>query len=218
MGGDADPDSFAGESEVMNFFALLCSSYLLGAFPTGILMGRLVKGVDVRQHGSGNVGATNVYRVVGKLPGGLVLMIDAAKGWFPVAVMAGWAASDAGGIPLETIRISFGAAAVAGHIWNPFLQFQGGKGVATALGVLLGLDPRVALATTAVWLLVALTTRYVSVASIAAGVAAPFVMAFLGLPLFWVFGGIAVSLSIIARHRPNILRLLHGEEHRFGKK
>lgn len=191
----------------MNPIALLCGAYLLGAFPTGVLMGRLVKGVDVRRHGSGNVGATNVYRVVGKIPGLLVLLMDAAKGWFPVAVMAP-----------EGLKILFGAAAVAGHIWNPFLQFQGGKGVATALGVLLGLDARVALATTAVWLLVALTSRYVSVASIAAALAAPFVMAFLGLPLGWIFGSIAVSLSIIARHRPNILRLLHGEEPRFGKK
>jgi len=217
VGGNADPNPLADEFQ-MNFVALLCGAYLLGAFPTGILMGRLVKGVDVRHHGSGNVGATNVYRVVGKLPGLLVLVIDTAKGWFPAAVMASWVGADGFGLPMETIRISFGVAAVAGHIWNPFLQFKGGKGVATALGVLLGLDARVALATTAVWLLVALTTRYVSAASIAAALAAPFAMAFLGLPLFWIFGGIAVSLSIIARHRPNILRLLHGEEHRFGKK
>ena len=217
MGGNTDPNPLADEFQV-NFLALLCGAYLLGAFPTGILMGRLVKGVDVRQHGSGNVGATNVYRVVGKFPGLLVLVIDTAKGWFPVAVMVSWIGPDGRGLPIETIRIFFGMAAVAGHIWNPFLQFQGGKGVATALGVLLGLDARVVLATTAVWLLLALTTRYVSVASIGAALAAPFVMAFLGLPILWVFGGIAVSLSIIARHRPNILRLLHGEERRFGRK
>jgi len=204
VAGDADSDPFADELAV-NFLALLCGAYLLGAFPTGILMGRLVKGVDVRQHGSGNVGATNVYRVVGKLPGILVLLIDTAKGWFPVAVMAS-----------DGTKIFFGVAAVVGHIWNPFLQFQGGKGVATALGVLLGLDARVAVGAVAVWLLVALATRYVSVASISAAVAAPFVMAFLGLPILWIFGGIAVSLAIIARHRSNILRLLHGEEHRFG--
>ncbi len=187
-------------------FPLLCAAYLLGSIPTGIWVGRL-KGIDVRRHGSGNVGATNVARVVGKIPGFMVLLVDVAKGWIPVTFL---------GEGHESLRILFGMAAVAGHIWNPFLQFQGGKGVATSLGVLLGLDPRVGLGTLLMWLGVVLITRYVSVASVVAALAAPFLMTFLGLPTLWILGGIGISLAVIARHRPNLLSLLHGQEHRFG--
>lgn len=187
-------------------FALLCAAYLLGSIPTGVLVGRF-KGIDVRRRGSGNVGATNVARVVGKVPGLLVLIVDVAKGWVPVAVLGSWG-------PTSTILL--GMAAVAGHIWNPFLQFQGGKGVATAFGVLLGLDLRVAVGTLGVWIAAAAVTRYVSVASVSAALAAPFLMLFLGLPASWVLGAIGVGLAVMARHRPNFLRLIHGEEHRIG--
>ena len=193
----------------------ICLAYLLGAIPTGLLFGRL-KGVDVRQHGSGNVGATNVARVVGKLPGLLVLLVDTAKGWLPVTLLASKAISMGVGIPADSFRMLLGVTAVAGHIWNPFLQFKGGRGVATGLGVLLGLDWRVGLGAIGMWLIVAFLTRYVSVASIAAAFSAPFFMALLGLPTLWVIGGIGVGLAILWRHRPNILRLLQGEEHRIG--
>lgn len=201
----------------MILLPLLCASYLLGSIPTGFLVGRLAKGIDIRQHGSGNVGATNVVRVVGKLPGLLVLAVDVAKGWLPVVFLAPIAIHH-GGHPISpgAVKLLIGLAAVAGHIWNPFLQFQGGRGVATSLGFLLALDLRVALGALGVWCVMALVTRYVSVASISAALAAPFLMVFLGLSTFWVLGGIGVSLAIIARHRPNILRLLHGEEHRIG--
>lgn len=192
----------------------LCFSYLLGAIPTGVLMGRLFQ-VDIRQKGSGNVGATNVARVLGKLPGLIVLAVDTAKGWIP----AGWLAFRAlqmGAAGGEWLPVGLGVAAVAGHLWNPFLKFQGGKGVATGLGVLLGLDARVGLLAAGVWLLVAVLTRYVSVASVSAAMAAPFLLLLFGHPSAWVLGGIAVSLAILARHRPNFLRLLHGEEHRIG--
>ena len=195
----------------------ICIAYLLGSIPTGLLVGRLVKGVDVRQHGSGNVGATNVYRVAGKLPGILVLIVDLLKGWFPVAVLAAHAHALGAGASFETLKIGTGVTAVAGHIWNPFLQFKGGKGVATALGVLFGLDARLGLACLGLWILTVALTRYVSVGSVAAAFAAPFLMSMMGMPTSWVFGGIAVALAIIARHRPNLLRLLHGEENRAGR-
>ena len=201
----------------MILIPVLCGAYLLGSVPTGLLIGRLLKGVDVRQHGSGTVGATNVYRVVGKLPGLIVLLVDTVKGWFPVALLAGWSMQWGVTASADTVKILLGLAAVAGHIWNPFLQFKGGRGVATSLGVLLGLSPAVGLSTLAVWIIVVLFTRYVSIASVAAALAAPFLMAFFGLPTRWVLGGILVGLAVIARHRPNILRLLHGEEHQFGK-
>ena len=201
---------------VMVLLSAICAAYLMGSIPTGLIAGRL-KGVDVRRHGSGNVGATNVARVVGKLPGLIVLLVDAAKGWLPVTLLASKAAELGAPLPLDTLRIALGSAAVAGHIWNPFLQFQGGKGVATALGVLMGLDWRIGSCLIAVWGAAAFFSRYVSVASMLAALAAPFLMVFLGEPVSWVFGAIGVSLAILWRHRPNILRLLHREEHRIGR-
>lgn len=192
----------------------LCAAYLAGSIPTGVWVGRL-KGVDVRRHGSGNVGATNVARVAGKLPGILVLAVDVAKGWAPVALLAPWLARTDPALAADWVPVGLGAAAVAGHIWNPFLQFQGGKGVATALGVLLALDLRIGLGSALVWLMTALSAGYVSVASIAAAMASPFLMILMAKPASWVLGTIAVALCVIARHRPNILRLLQGEEHRI---
>lgn len=199
----------------MIVLSALCLAYLMGSIPTGLIAGRL-KGVDVRKHGSGNVGATNVARVAGKLPGLLVLGVDALKGWLPVALLAPKAVELGSPLPVDSLRILLGVAAVAGHIWNPFLQFQGGKGVATATGVLIALDWRVALGTFVVWLAAAWRTRYVSVASIASALAAPLLMLLFGAPTGWVLGCIGVSLAILWRHRPNILRLLQHEEHRIG--
>ncbi len=200
----------------MILIPILCGSYLLGAIPTGVIIGRL-SGVDVRRHGSGNVGATNVYRVVGRLPGLFVLAVDMLKGWFPVAVLAASAVRWDPALAPDWAAILSGVAAVAGHIFNPFLQFRGGKGVATALGVLLALSHQLALSAAAVWIIVVLVTHYVSIASIAAALASPFLMFLLGLPTPWVLGGVVVSIAIIARHRENILRLMHGEENRFRK-
>ncbi len=201
----------------MILLPVLCACFLLGAIPTGVLVGRL-KGIDVRRQGSGNVGATNVYRTAGKLPGLLVLIVDTLKGWFPVAFVATWALRQDSSLSPETTAILTGIAAVAGHIWNPFLQFKGGKGVATSLGVLFGLSYPLAFWTTAVWLIAALLTRYVSIASISAAMAAPFLMLALGLPTPWVLGGVFVAIAVVGRHRENILRLLHGEENRIGRK
>ncbi|MCM8794776.1 MAG: glycerol-3-phosphate 1-O-acyltransferase PlsY [Candidatus Omnitrophica bacterium] len=200
----------------MILLPLICLSYLLGSIPTGVVISRL-KGVDIRRQGSGNVGATNVARVVGKLPGLIVLVVDTAKGWIPVVFFAATAARWNPSLDPALIAIVAGVAAVAGHIWNPFLGFKGGKGVATSLGVLWGLCGQLAFWTAGLWLAVFSVTRYVSVASISAAMAAPFLMIFLGLPLSWVLGGIGVSIAIIARHRENILRLLHGQEYRFGR-
>ena len=202
----------------MIVLSAVCLAYLLGSIPTGLLAARWTKGVDIRLHGSGNVGATNVARVVGKIPGAFVLAVDVAKGWVPVALIAGRVS--AMGVHLlspESLRVLLGVVAVAGHIWNPFLQFRGGKGVATALGVLLGLDPVVGVSSVGIWIVAALFTRYVSVASVSAGLGAAILMAWLGRPTSRALGTILVALWIAARHRPNFLRLLHGEEHRIGK-
>lgn len=201
----------------MVLITALCLSYLLGSIPTGLLVVRLTSGADVRKQGSGNVGATNVYRIAGKLPGFFVLVVDLLKGWVPVTLVADQAVALGAGAPAQAVRILLGVAAVGGHIWNPFLQFKGGKGVATSLGVLLGLDPRVGLGCLAIWIGVVLLTRYVSVSSISAAFCAPFLITLFGLPTSWALGAIAVALAVIARHRPNLLRLLHGEEPRIGR-
>lgn len=201
----------------MIVLSALCLAYLLGSIPTGLLVGRL-RGIDVRKHGSGNVGATNVARVVGKLPGLFVLIVDAAKGYVPVTLIASKAAAMEAGWPAENLRILLGVVAVAGHIWNPFLQFKGGRGVATGLGVLLGLDGRVGLGSLLVWLIVVFLTKYVSIASISAAIASCFLMALLGHSVLWVWGAIAVALVILWRHRPNLLRLLQGEEPKISSK
>lgn len=193
----------------------MCLSYLIGSIPSGILAGRL-KGIDIRKHGSGNIGATNVSRVLGKAPGVIVLLVDVLKGWFPVAFLAPQTAQWGAAMPVDVLKIELGVAAVAGHIWNPWFQFQGGKGVATGLGVLFALDWRVGLIAVAVFAIVVTKSRFVSMASICAAMVCPFALAVLRKPSLWVFGAIGISLAIIWRHRPNILRLIHREEHRIG--
>jgi len=194
---------------------LVLMAFLFGTIPTGMWMGRL-GGVDVLNQGSGNVGATNVARVMGKLPGIIVLIIDALKGWVPVLLLAPLAAGQLSVDGVIRLKIVMGAAAVAGHVWNPFLRLKGGKGVATALGVLIALDPRVAVASIVVFITGTASTRYVSVGSIASAFSVPFWMVLFSAPTGWVLGSVVIAIVVIARHRQNILRLLHGEENRLG--
>ena len=183
------------------------AAYFLGSFPTSYLVGKALRGIDIRQHGSGNVGATNVYRVVGKLPGLFVLLVDISKGWLAAA----WLARS------ETTQALFGLCAVCGHIWSPFLGFRGGKGVATALGALLGLAPAMAGLAVGIWGVTAMITRYVSVSSIVAVTVVPFAMAVTAKPVAWVAASARLCVIIVAKHRPNLVRLLHREEPRIGQ-
>jgi glycerol-3-phosphate acyltransferase PlsY len=200
------------------FTALLIAAgaFLLGSIPTGYLVAR-AQGVDIRQHGSGNIGATNVFRTLGKPLGILVFFLDALKGFAAVglALRLGGGSDWAG--------IIAAVAAIAGHNYTPWLGFKGGKGIATSAGVLLALMPLAVLAIAAVWGAVFFTTRYVSLASIAAAAALPVAVAAL-----WFGGrggnpplvGFAVLIAALAiwRHRTNIQRLLAGTEHRFDRK
>jgi len=183
-------------------------AYLLGSVPTGFILGYLA-GVDVRRVGSGNVGATNVARVAGKWLGLLTLLGDAAKGFVPVLI---------------ALRIDLGAAvtglaalaAFLGHLYPLFLKFQGGKGVATALGALLALAPAATGILLLVFLIVALATRIVSLASIVAAGTAPVAIWFLGYPDVLVGVTLLMALMIIWRHRENIQRLRSRAEPRFS--
>jgi len=183
-------------------------SFLLGSLPFGYLIGKL-KGVDVRNYGSGNIGATNVSRVLGKKYGLLVLFLDALKGAAAVLI------ARAAGLPAE-YQVLAGISAIAGHCFSPWLGFKGGKGVATALGAFLVISPKTTLVAFLIFLAVLLTTRYVSLSSITAALSYPLLYKVFEKPSPFSF--IVVSLGallIVAKHHSNIKRLLKGEEKRF---
>jgi glycerol-3-phosphate acyltransferase PlsY len=203
------------------------AGYLLGSIPTGYLVAR-ARGVDIRQAGSGNIGATNVFRILGKPAGIFVLLVDAAKGfaaagaamhWFPglQAVWPEWLGA-ATTTPDRTLLAAVaGVAAILGHNYTCWLGFKGGKGIATSAGVLLVLMPAALGICVAVWLVVFALSRYVSLASIlAAAVLAPAVWLTRGGP--WLTGVAALLAALaIYKHRTNIRRLRDGTEHRFGR-
>ncbi len=212
---------------------LILGSYLLGAVPFGYLVARL-KGVDIRQHGSGNVGATNVGRVLGRRYGVLVLLLDAAKG-AATTVTAGWLMArlpNLGGLSpsqRDLVLLGAGAACVIGNILPIYLRFRGGKGVATSLGVVLGIYPYLtwpAVAVAAVWVLVVLATRYISVGSIVAAALLPPVFAATAWWRQWSLAEhypllilcLLMAAAVLIRHRGNIRRLLDGTENRIGGK
>jgi glycerol-3-phosphate acyltransferase PlsY len=191
----------------------LLASYFIGAIPNSYLAGRLFMGIDLREHGSGNLGATNVWRTLGPKFAIPVGILDSAKGAVPVLFIAPLA-SDA-----RLFALACGIMAVVGHVFSIFVGFKGGKGVATAAGVMLGLTPLAVLVTTIVWLVLVWTTGYSSLGSIVAAAILP-LAAWLLHPadrdLVWVQA--LVALAIIWFHRANIRRLLAGTESRFGKR
>jgi glycerol-3-phosphate acyltransferase PlsY len=194
----------------------LAVAYLLGSIPAAYIAGRVVKGIDLRQHGSGNLGATNVYRLLGGRVAAAVLLFDAAKGALPVALLPRLLPSDR---PLLW-AIAYGVAAIAGHVRPIFLLWKGGgKGVATAAGVFAALVPVPALVAAVVWALVLWASGYVSLASLGAAAVLPVAVgALLGpvSPLFYL--ALLVGVFVFWTHRANIGRLRRGEEHRFGRR
>jgi glycerol-3-phosphate acyltransferase PlsY len=198
-------------------------AYLLGSLPTGYVAGRLV-GVDIRKVGSGNVGATNVTRVLGKRFGYPVFVVDFAKGLAAVVLAVIMARASQSSAQFVDLCAAIGAVcSVIGHSYSIWLGFRGGKGVATLMGALFGINWITALIVCAVWIVVFQVTRYVSLASIAAAVALPItaaIMLFLKelatpIPLYFSF---CLGAIIVGRHRSNLLRLLKGTEPRFVRK
>ncbi|HEX4696728.1 MAG TPA: glycerol-3-phosphate 1-O-acyltransferase PlsY [Candidatus Udaeobacter sp.] len=208
----------------MSLFTLVVVvSYFLGSIPFGYLAGRLA-GMDIRKVGSGNIGATNVVRVLGKRYGYPVFASDFAKGLAAVAfsTMAARAAQPRWASP-ETFGIFAAVSAVVGHSFPVWLKFRGGKGVAVSAGALFGLMPLAALVGVAIWVLVFFTTRYVSAASILAAMALPFVIWITaradesrGEALF--YASLCLAAFVIWRHRSNVCRLIQGSEARFTRK
>lgn len=190
----------------------IVAAYVVGAVPVGFLAARAFGIVDIRRHGSGSIGATNVLRTAGWAPALLTLGGDIVKGYGAV-----WLGSRlAGAEPVATAACAF--AAVVGNCWSVFLGFRGGKGVATGLGALLRLVPLAVLPSLPVWLAVALTTRYVSLGSILAAACIPLGALLFRYPAAYAVASLAVATLIVARHHENIGRLLSGTERRFGEK
>jgi glycerol-3-phosphate acyltransferase PlsY len=198
---------------------LLLTSYLLGSIPFGLILARMCGGTDVRKAGSGNIGATNVARVAGPLPGILTLLLDAGKGWFAVWLAGRVLSADAG------ILVLAGFFALLGHCFPVWLGFRGGKGVATAAGIFAELCPEALLAALILFALVVWFWRYVSLGSLTAAAALPVLLYLLWAPHFAPptivnLGSLAMALLVIFQHRANIGRLARGEEPQFslGKK
>jgi glycerol-3-phosphate acyltransferase PlsY len=185
--------------------AVIVLAYFIGALPTGLVLVRVLRGEDIRQHGSGNIGAVNVLRVAGPTVAAAVLLVDVLKGLVPVLV-----AFRAGLAPWAVVAA--GLAAIAGHNWSVFLGFRGGKGIATSFGVLAGLSLQAALVAAAVWIVVVAITRFSSLGSLLAVVSVPIMLWRLRTPPEYVAFGIIASLFAIYRHRANIQRLVAGTE------
>jgi glycerol-3-phosphate acyltransferase PlsY len=207
---------------------LVALAYLIGSIPFSFLIVKLVAGKDVREHGSRNVGATNVARTAGKVPGIIALLLDIAKG-YAVIVIARYLVSrpewpfDAGMQPWQSREFwvaGAGLIAVLAHMFPVWLRFHGGKGVATGIGIVLALDPIVTLGTFIVFAIVLLVFRYVSLASIVGAASIPLFFRFLATnaPYWWVVMSTGIALAVIMKHHENIARLAQGTERRFGQK
>ncbi|MGB7847476.1 MAG: glycerol-3-phosphate 1-O-acyltransferase PlsY [Candidatus Acidiferrum sp.] len=194
---------------------LVFAGYLLGSIPFGLILARILGGKDIREHGSGNIGAANVSRVAGPLAGILTLVLDAAKGAAAVWLAASFSDQSA------TAMIFAGLAALLGHCFPVWLRFKGGKGVATALGIFIALCPLAALAAFVLFLLVSLYWRYVSLASLSAAAAMPLLVYFLWAPghappLVITLGTLFSAALIFYKHDANLQRLTQGSEPKFS--
>ena len=203
---------------IVGYIVVVLIAYLLGSIPTGFLVAK-ARGVDIRTVGSGNIGATNVFRFLGKPAGVFVLLADAAKGWLAVIPMArlvgGWFFPDAGPLSREWFGICAGIAAILGHNYTCWLYFKGGKGIATSAGVLVALVWGPLLIILGVWIVVFALTRYVSLASIAASFALPFAAWVVDGSLNIIIVTAVLGALAIYKHKANIQRLIKGTEHRM---
>jgi glycerol-3-phosphate acyltransferase PlsY len=195
-------------------YLLVLAAYLMGSIPTSFIVGKLFHGVDLREHGSGNLGATNAFRVLGPKSALPVVLVDIGKGFGPVWLFPAWAGAGFGW------TLMFAAAAILGHMFSLWVGFRGGKGIATSAGAFLALAPWAVLGGLIVWCAVTFPTGYVSVGSIVTAAVLPVLVAFTphvgGTGLVWFAVGLAAV--VVWAHRGNIRRLMRGEEHRFGRR
>jgi glycerol-3-phosphate acyltransferase PlsY len=205
---------------IANVVIAFVLAYLMGSIPTSVWVGKLFHGIDVREHGSGNAGATNVIRVLGWKTGVPVMIVDVGKGWLAASLPLLLNLSEPGSGQLTTLQILTGLTSIIGHVYPVFAGFRGGKGVGTTFGVLLSIHPLLTLSCLGIFLLVLFITGYVSVSSMSAGLAFPILLFLIfntpsqALKIFSVF----VAVALIFTHRKNIQRLLKGEESKFIKR
>lgn len=204
--------------------AAIIASYFIGSIPTAYIFGRVLKGIDIRKFGSGNVGATNALRVLGKKAGISVLIIDMLKGLIPVVLLGKLITGLSPKINAELIYIVIGVTCILGHNWTVFLSFKGGKGMATTLGVLLGLSlvlPGLKIIFGLIilaWIIVFTATRIVSAASVISAITLPILTICFKKSALLIALSIILSSLIILRHKANIARLLQGKEPRISLK
>lgn len=216
---------------MVSLIIVVLISYLVGSIPTSIIVTKILKGIDIRNYGSGNAGGTNVVRVLGWGPGVFVIIIDALKGFLAAVVLS---RLFYGHFPLDNatpfsdftvVQIMAGMSAILGHTWTVFAGFKGGKGIATAGGMLIGIAPIEVAIAFGVFAVVVASSRYVSLGSVSAAVAFPVAM-FVRANVFdvtthyyhsMIFFSIFISIFLIYNHRENISRLLRGQEHRMEK-
>ena len=204
---------------MLAFIVISVAAYLLGSIPTGYLVAR-AKGIDIRAVGSGNIGATNVFRILGKPAGILVLVVDGLKGFAACSWLADFVVQPFAVAPdkIECMKIVAGICAVLGHNYTCWLKFKGGKGIATSAGVYFALAPLAAGIALGTWMIMFTLSRYVSVASIAAAASLPVAVWLTNDSLFLGIVTTALGLLAIFKHKGNIQRLLNGTERRLGQK
>ncbi|HLU17288.1 MAG TPA: glycerol-3-phosphate 1-O-acyltransferase PlsY [Edaphocola sp.] len=199
----------------MNEVLLLSIAYLLGSIPTAVWVSQRFFGIDIREHGSGNAGATNTFRILGKQAGIAVMLVDMMKGFVAVklAYLSFYSANDTSDA-FTNLQLALGLVAVLGHIFPLFAGFKGGKGIATLFGMILGIQWMVALCLVGVFLIMLVLTRYVSLSSITAGIAFPLLLIFIfkGQEPAYTLFAISTAALVILTHHKNINRLLKGSE------
>ncbi len=191
-------------------------SYIIGSMPTALWVGKAFYGIDIRQHGSGNSGATNTFRVLGKKAGISVLLIDIIKGLTAASIVRYYDFVEIGSVRYVNLQLLFGLTAVIGHIFPIFANFKGGKGIATLLGMVIGIHYLSALACIGLFLVILFSTRYVSLSSILSAIAFPLIAVIIYKneePLFVAFG-IAAAIMVVLTHQKNIKRLVAGNENK----
>ena len=205
---------------IFHILIAVITAYILGSIPTAVWTSKIFHGIDIREHGSGNAGATNVIRVLGWKTGIPVLLIDMAKGWAATMLPVFFNLADRESALLINLQILTGITAIIGHIFPVFAGFRGGKGVATIFGVLVGINPVITLICLGVFLIVFIITGIVSVSSMTAGIAFPvFLLTLFDTPslIFKIFS-VFVAIALLITHKKNIKRLIKGEEQKLFKK
>lgn len=196
----------------------ICVAYLMGSIPSAVWIGKIFYGIDVRQHGSGNAGATNTFRVLGKVAGTIVLIMDISKGLGSIALLAWLNPYETDSFEQINFKLAVGVSAVLGHIFPIFAGFKGGKGVATLLGIVVALHWQAALICIAIFLLIFLVTRYVSLGSMITAVSFPllFFFFFRPVPLSLIYFAMVIAVLVLVTHQKNIERLMRREENRMN--